>query len=112
VTVNYVSYSAYESINAPDPATTLTADLNIIRTVVGPTAVIVGETGFSRSAWGEQVVARTDAVISAAQAWGVTHIIQWNLYGWQSSGRFWIVRFGRECGAHRRVFPKQAERRA
>jgi len=80
VIVDYVSYSAYESINAADPATTLTADLNTIREVVGSSAVIVGEAGFSRSEWGDQAVLRTEAVIAAAQAWGVAYIIQWNLY--------------------------------
>ena len=80
VTADYVSYSAYESVNAPDPATTLVADLDIISGVVGATAIIVGETGFSRSTWGTETVPRTDEVISAAQAWGVPYIFQWNLY--------------------------------
>jgi hypothetical protein len=80
LTVDYISYSAYESINAADPAATLTTDLKTIQDVVGSSAIIIGESGFSRSAWGAQVVPRTDAVISAAQAWGVTYIIQWNLY--------------------------------
>jgi hypothetical protein len=80
VTLDYVSYSAYESINAPDPVTTFTADLNTVRNILGSTPVIIGESGFSRSAWGGQAVPRTAAVISAAQGWGVAYIIQWNLY--------------------------------
>jgi hypothetical protein len=88
VTFDYVSYSAYESINAADPATTLTADLNTIQDAIGSSAFIIGETGFSRSFWGGQVVPRTDAVVSAAQAWGVIHIIQWNLYDQNSQTDF------------------------
>jgi hypothetical protein len=80
VIVDYVSYSAYESINAANPAITLRADLNTIQGVVGSSAIIVGETGFSRSAWGAQAVSRIEAVIFAAKAWGVAYIIQWNLY--------------------------------
>jgi|HubBroStandDraft_1064217.scaffolds.fasta_scaffold02102_8 hypothetical protein len=80
VLADYVSYSAYESINAPDPADTLMADLNIIRNVAGSSSIIVGEAGFSLSFWGAQAVPRTDAVVSAAQAWGVTYTFLWNLY--------------------------------
>jgi len=80
VTVDYVSYSAYESINTADPAGTLMADLSLIRNVAGTSAIIVGESGFSRSAWGVQAVTRTDAVVSAAKAWGAAYIFQWNLY--------------------------------
>ena len=79
-TFDYVSYSVYESINTADPATTLTADLNTVQDVLGSRAIIICETGFSRSAWGDQVVPRTDAVIAAAQAWGAVYIVQWNLY--------------------------------
>jgi hypothetical protein len=86
-----VSYSAYESINTPDPAATLSADLNTIRSVAGTNAIIIGETGFSRSAWGAQAVPRTDAVIAAAEAWGVAYIIQWNLYDGSAPDDFGLL---------------------
>jgi hypothetical protein len=81
VIFDYVSYSAWESINTSDPAGTLVADLNTIQAVVGSSAIIVGETGFSRQRNpGGQDLARTSAVISASLAWGVSYIIQWQLY--------------------------------
>ena len=80
VTLDYVSYSAYESINAPGPSATLMTDLNVIRSVVGSVPIIIGESGFSRSAWGAEAVPRTDEVISTALIWGVSYIFQWNLY--------------------------------
>ena len=79
VIFDYVSYSAYESINQPDARTILTADLNTIQDVTGSIAIIIGEAGFSRSAW-RNVTARTADVIDAAMAWGVEYFIQWNLY--------------------------------
>jgi len=80
VIFDYVSYSAYESINRAEPAASLTADLNLIQDIVGSSAIIVGETGFARSVWGTAAVARADEVIGAALAWGVAYIFQWNLY--------------------------------
>jgi hypothetical protein len=88
VTVDYVSYSAYESINSADPAATLIADLNTIRSVAGTGAIVIGESGFSRFAWGAQAVPRTDTVISTALAWGVAYVIQWNLYDGDRQGDF------------------------
>jgi hypothetical protein len=81
VSFDYVSYSSYESINQPVPDKALAADLDIIQSVVGSNAIIIGEFGFSRSFWGsETAVARTDRVLNAALAWGVAYIFQWNLY--------------------------------
>jgi len=45
VIFDYVSYSAYESINAPQPGDTLTADLNTIQEVTGSSSIILGESG-------------------------------------------------------------------
>jgi hypothetical protein len=80
VMFDYVSYSAWESINAPDPGNTLWADLDTIQTVVGSSAIIVGESGFLRQMSTGQDVTRTSQVISAALAWGVAYIIHWQLY--------------------------------
>ena len=55
VMFDYVSYSAYESINALDPSAALHADLDTIAAVIGSNSIIVGETGFSRTAWGADV---------------------------------------------------------
>jgi hypothetical protein len=80
VMFDYVSYSAYESINGPDPAASLTSDLDLIQQVAGSSAIIVGETGFSRRDWQGDEVRRTAAVIDAALDWGVPYLIQWCLY--------------------------------
>jgi hypothetical protein len=80
VMFDYVSYSAYESINAPDPSAALHADLDTIAAVIGSNSIIVGETGFSRTAWGSEHLNRSSRAISAALDWGVDYVIQWQLY--------------------------------
>jgi len=85
---DYVSYSAWESINTADPAGTLRVDLDTIRNVTGANQIIIGETGFRRTAWPEQDVTRTSDVISAALGWGVAYIIQWNLYDTDAQNQF------------------------
>ena len=77
---DYVSYSSYESLGGSTPAQTLMADLDVIRTVSGSDRIIIGEFGFSRSADRGALIAKTQAVTAAAIAWGVSYIIQWNLY--------------------------------
>ena len=80
VAFDYVSYSSYETVNAPALGSALTADLNIIRDIVGSTAIIIGESGFARCVWGANAATRTDEAVAAALAWGVAYVIQWNLY--------------------------------
>lgn len=80
VLFDYVSYSAYESINAPQPGETLTEDLDTIQAVTGSNAIILGEIGFSLSAWGTAAISRTSEVLAAADSWGVSYIFVWNLY--------------------------------
>jgi len=80
VMFDYVSYSAYESINAAQPGDTLTADLNTIREVTGSRSIILGEIGFSQSAWGTAAISRTSEVLAAADSWGVSYVFVWNLY--------------------------------
>ena len=81
VIFDYVSYSSYESINEAAPDKALTADLDLIQSIVGSNAIIIGEVGFSRSFWGsETVVTRTARVLNAALSWEVAYIFQWNLY--------------------------------
>jgi len=87
-TFDYVSYSAWESINSADPRGTLLADLETIRNVAGTNAIIIGETGFSRGDWPGQDVTRTSNVISAALDWGVAYIVQWNLYDTDAQDQF------------------------
>jgi hypothetical protein len=87
-TFDYVSYSAWESINSADPTGTLLADLETIRNVAGTNAIIIGETGFSRADWPGQDVTRTSNVISAALDWGVAYIVQWNLYDTDAQDQF------------------------
>jgi hypothetical protein len=85
---DYVSYSSYESINQADPVAALIADLNTIRDVVGSTAIIIGESGFARSQWGDQAVARTSEVINAALSFGTPYLFQWGLYDQSASNTF------------------------
>ncbi len=80
VMFDYVSYSAYESINTPRPGDTLTVDLNTIRDVTGSSSIILGEIGFSRSVWGEAAIARTREVLASADTWGISYVFVWNLY--------------------------------
>jgi hypothetical protein len=81
VSFDYVSYSSYESISQAEPERALLGDLNTIQDVVGSNAIILGELGFARSAWGaERAVARTDRVINVAVLWGVSYLFQWNVY--------------------------------
>ncbi|HEV3332898.1 MAG TPA: hypothetical protein VG096_18050 [Bryobacteraceae bacterium] len=87
-TFDYVSYSSWESINTADPAGTLLADLATIQEVTGANQIIIGETGFSRSAWPGQDVVRTSDVISAALNWGAAYIFQWNLYDTDANDEF------------------------
>ena len=76
--VDYVSYSAYESIGGPDPGAQLRVDLDTIRAVSG-LPVIIGEFGFPRAARPD-AVALDDAVVKAAAASGVDYMIAWNLF--------------------------------
>ena len=80
VNFDYVSYSAWESINFDDSVPRLREDLNRIRDVIGSTALIIGESGFSRSSSGSQVVTRVDEVLRAALDWGVEYVIHWELF--------------------------------
>lgn len=91
VMFDYVSYSAYESINNINPGNSLIADLNTISSIIGSTAVIIGESGFSRSQWGEAAVSRTDDVINAALSWGAPYVIQWELYDQSTSTSFGLL---------------------
>ena len=81
VTFDYASYSSYESINQAEPERALLADLNTIQDVIGSSAIILGEFGFARSAWGaEGVVSKTDRLINTAVLWGISYVFQWNMY--------------------------------
>lgn len=78
---DYVSYSSWESINRPNAPAALIADLETIQNVLGTGAIIVGEVGYSRTAWGDcGAAARIESVIAAALDWGVPFVIRWNLY--------------------------------
>jgi len=77
---DFVSYSSWESLNRQDPAKELVADLNTIRDVAGAATVILGELGFSRSAWGDGPIPRTEATLAAAEEWGTPYAFQWVLY--------------------------------
>ncbi|HEY1241335.1 MAG TPA: hypothetical protein VGF16_12310 [Bryobacteraceae bacterium] len=76
--VDYVSYSAYESINGPNPVAQLLADLDTIRSVSG-LPVIIGEFGFPRAARPDAVTVN-NTVVNAAAAWGVDYAVAWNLF--------------------------------
>lgn len=88
--VDYISYSSYESLDTPDPVTSITADLDLIRSVAGPIPIIVGEIGFPRSQYHERQVDVMDAVTEAARSWGVAYIIQWNLYDQDARNDFGV----------------------
>lgn len=78
--IDYVSYSAYESINMDNPGAQLTADLLDIELQSGK-RVLVGEFGYNRTSWGEDVaLAKTAEVVDAALASNAKWIIYWNLY--------------------------------
>jgi len=79
VPFDYISYSSYESINvASDPGASLAADLNLIEAVAKTPAIIIGEAGFNGTL--SDSVRKTNEVIQAALAWGVSYYVQWNLY--------------------------------
>ncbi|MFN0106000.1 MAG: hypothetical protein ACKV2U_28420 [Bryobacteraceae bacterium] len=80
VVFDYLSYSAYESINNREPDRRLVADLDEIRAISGSSHIIIGETGFARSVWGSESTVRTAKVQEAALRWGVPFLIHWNLY--------------------------------
>ena len=88
VNFDYVSYSAYESINVSDPAPRLREDLDRIRDAVGSTAIIIGESGFCRAAWGSQTITRLDEVLRAALDWGVAYVIHWQLFDQNENAKF------------------------
>lgn len=80
VPFDYISYSAWESINRPELAEALSADLDTIRAVAGTEAIILGEIGFSEEHWGKQALPRTAEAIQAAADWGVPLVFQWVLF--------------------------------
>jgi len=86
VPFDYVSYSAYESIDSAAPGDTLKADLDLIQDVAGTSSIIIGETGFDQSQ--PDSIAHAREVIAAALDWGVSYIIQWNLYDVQAGTHF------------------------
>jgi hypothetical protein len=90
VHTDYVSYSAWESLSHPDPATALPSDLDQIQSVTGSNAIIVGEFGFSRQQYGDHRAAVTGAFIEAALRWGVPYLVYWNLYDSDPSSSFGI----------------------
>ncbi len=76
---DYLSYSCYESLDSADPAATLEADLDLIRSVSGTDRIILGEIGFARSTEKVDLISKTRAVLKTAIDWGVSYVIQWNL---------------------------------
>lgn len=88
VVFDYVSYSAYESINTAQPGETLTADLNTIEEVTGSSSIILGEIGFSRSTFGAAATVLTGQVLTAAEDWGVSYVFVWNLYDSSATGDY------------------------
>jgi hypothetical protein len=76
---DYVSYSAYETINK-ESAAAVVADLKTISTITDSRPIIIGESGFDRSVLGSCVVTYSDAVIRAALYAGAAYVFQWNLY--------------------------------
>ena len=88
VMFDYVSYSAWESLDSPDPARTLWNDLETVQNVVGSSAIIVGESGFLRQSGSQQDVVRTSQTIDAALAWGAAYVIQWQLYDTDARNAF------------------------
>lgn len=87
VAFDYISYSAWESLAAPDPAAQLAADLDIIQTVAGSSAIIVGEAGYLR-AQGARGVDQISRIVSTALQWGVAYIIHWQLYDADPQNQF------------------------
>lgn len=87
VMFDYVTYSAWESINTADPAATLCEDLDTIQEITGSSAIIVGESGHLRDANALEVT-RTSEIMSAALAWGVPYFIQWQLYDTDAANTF------------------------
>jgi hypothetical protein len=80
VPFDYVSYSAWETLSAPDPFAALAPDLDTIRNVIGTSAIIVGESGFQRVPGSVADVAGSSRFAAVAAAWGVPFLFQWQLY--------------------------------
>jgi hypothetical protein len=81
VKFDYVSYSSYQSLNTPDARKGLLADLETIRSVVGSSAIIIGEIMTASSSADPTVFTQSlREVMDAALAWGVPYMIYWNLY--------------------------------
>jgi len=79
--LDYVSYSAYESINNSNPATTLTTDIQTIKSITGNNNIIVGEFGYSADQVGltnaQNYLKQVAQNISSA---GATYGIIWDLF--------------------------------
>ncbi len=80
ISSDMVSYSSYESVNKPDPASSLSADISLIRSITGR-EVIVGEFGFDRNEWGEEAAEErlkktADALINSGASYGII----WQLF--------------------------------
>ena len=88
ISFDYVSYSSWESLGAAKPADALASDLELIRSVSASNRIIVGEMGFSRSAYGDRQLAAAQAYDDAAIRWGAAYIIYWSLYDSDPSNDF------------------------
>jgi hypothetical protein len=104
---DYVSYSAYESTGAEEPAERLQADLDVIESVADGRQVMLGEIGYSRSSWGAETPARTNEVIAAALNWGVSLVIYWNLFDQSDQVAFGLFDLEGEPTAMSEYFSRQ-----
>jgi hypothetical protein len=81
ISLDYVSYSSYESINNSTPATTLATDIQTIKNITGNNNIIVGEFGYSADQVGlanaENYLQQVAQIVSSA---GATYGIVWDLF--------------------------------
>ena len=80
VEFDYLSYSAYESINDSAPLPRLRADLDLVERLAHTRRIILGEIGYPRTASDPGTMPPIHQVIFAALAWGVDYVIYWNLF--------------------------------
>jgi hypothetical protein len=86
LSLDYISYSSYESINNSTPATTLNSDIQTIKNVTGVNNIIVGEFGYSPDQVGAtNAPAYLQQVAQDISSSGATYGIIWDLFDQPSS---------------------------
>jgi hypothetical protein len=86
---DYVSYSAYESLNTERPADAIIDDLGTVRALSGTPHVIIGEAGYARTR--ADTASLLETALRSAFGAGVRHIMVWNLSDDTHGGEFGVL---------------------